>query len=81
VIGTSGTVGHSHHIPTVMTGWGVGATMLGRCANIGPASRCGVVAAGGLTMRHLMRCRLRLLFEPTSLRNVTAVRPTGWKLL
>jgi len=41
-IGTSGTVGHIHHIPMVVTGWRVGVIALGRCANIGPALCWGV---------------------------------------
>jgi hypothetical protein len=41
VVGMSATVGHIHHIPTVVTGSGVGVIALGRCANIGPALCCG----------------------------------------
>jgi hypothetical protein len=37
MVTVSGTVGHVHHIPMVLTGWGVGVIALGRCSNIGPA--------------------------------------------
>lgn len=37
VVGMSATVGHIHHIPTVVRGSGVGVIALGRCVNIGPA--------------------------------------------
>jgi len=42
MVTVSGTFGHVHHIPMVLTGWGVGEIALGRCANIGPALCCGV---------------------------------------
>jgi len=45
VVTVSGTVGHVHHIPMVLTGWGVGEMALGRCWRIGPALCCGVKSA------------------------------------
>jgi hypothetical protein len=54
VVGMSGTVGHIHHIPTVVTGSGVGVIALGRCVNIGPALCC-----GGKLARDGWRLRLR----------------------
>ena len=45
MVTASGTVGHVHHIPMVLTGWGVGEIALGRCVNIGPALCCGVKSA------------------------------------
>ena len=58
-IGTSGTVGHIHHIPMVVTGWRVGVIALGRCANIGPALCCGVkFARDGSKLRFDAWCQL-----------------------
>lgn len=59
VVGTSATVGHIHHIPMVVTGWGVGVIALGRCVNIGPASCCSVKFVGaGLKLRLRGWCQL-----------------------
>jgi hypothetical protein len=45
-IGTSGTVGHIHHIPMLRTGLGAGETQLGRCSRIGPALQSGGKSIG-----------------------------------
>ena len=78
-IGTSGTVGHIHHIPMVVTGWRVGVIALGRCANIGPIFTCSGLCCGGC-LTHLPEVpavvevhRLRLV---PSVVSMTRIEPT-----
>jgi hypothetical protein len=71
-------VGHIHHIPMVVRGWGVGVIALGRCANIGPALCCGVkLVRDGLKLRLHGWCQLASGWPLTVVPPVDAAQCSG----